>query len=106
MYRVTKRQTERIEAMKRGRERARLGSLKPDYPFGLPELRRELIVIDHDFGTVTHHFKFYRTGRIDQFRVDVDEKPWQQKIGWSRVLAGLRKSMPRVMSERNLFIPS
>lgn len=102
MYRVTKRQTERIEAMKRGRERARMATAEREPPRELPDLRRELIVIDHDFGTVTHHFKFYRTRRIDCFRVEVDDKPWMPKIGWSKILAGLRKSLPRVMSERRL----
>lgn len=101
MYRVSKRQAERIEAMKRGRERARMAS-EPDYPLPLPDLRRELIVIDHDFGTVTHHFKFYRTRRIDQFRIEVDGKPWQARMGMARALAGLRKALPRVMSERRV----
>jgi len=33
--------------------------------------------------------------RVDQFRVEVDGKVWKDNIGWSRILAGLRKSQAR-----------
>src|SRR2546422_8578274 len=37
---------------------------EPRYPRELPTLRRTLIIIDHDFGTVEHRIDLYRTRRI------------------------------------------
>ena len=62
----------------------------------LPDLRREIIIIDHDFGERMHRLALYKTDRVDCFRVEVDGRPWKNRIGWSAILAGLRKSMPRV----------
>lgn len=42
------------EAMQRGRERARMERPAPEYPPELPELRREIIIRDHDHGPVEH----------------------------------------------------
>lgn len=39
----------------------------PDYPTTVPELRRSIIIIDRDFGTVEHRIDMYRTNRIDFF---------------------------------------
>ncbi|WP_341503694.1 hypothetical protein [Gallaecimonas sp. GXIMD4217] len=62
----------------------------------LPELRRVLDVTDYDSGkAVTHRFELYRSNRIDCYDVYVDGRLWKKRIGWSRVLAGLRKAMPR-----------
>lgn len=33
--------------------------------------------------------------RIDQFKVLVDGELWKERIGMSRILAGVRKSLPR-----------
>lgn len=98
-YRLTKKaeqQRQRLIAMRAGRERARLAAPAPDYPLQLPELRRRIVVENFDFGHDVHVLEFYRTNRIDCFRVVVDGKEWKRRIGFSAALAGLRKSMPRV----------
>lgn len=82
--------------MREAKERIRAGSPAPNYPTILPDLRREVIIIDYDFGTVTHHIKLFKTGRVDCYRAVADGKLWKERIGWSRVLEGLRKSMPRI----------
>lgn len=68
----------------------------PDYPAALPDLRRRIIVIDYDFGERINTLDLYRTNRRDCYRVVADGVEWKERIGWSRILAGLRKSMPRV----------
>lgn len=69
----------------------------------LPELRREVIVIDYDSGEpVTHTLRLYRTGRVDTYRIEADGKPWR-RAGWAACLAGLRKALPRVPSPRSDF---
>lgn len=65
----------------------------------LPDLRREIIVRDHDFGLVEHHVKLFRCGRIDCYRVEVDGAPWKPRVGWSRALEVLRKAFVRVGAE-------
>ena len=96
-YRLTKKAAQtRLEAMRRGRERARLDGPAPDYPAALPELRREIIIIDHDFGEKIHRLMLYRTDRVDCYRCVADGVEWKERVGWSKILDGLRKSMPRV----------
>lgn len=68
----------------------------PDYPQTLPGLRRRIIIQDYDFGERIHTLDLYKTDRIDCYRVVVDGRPWQDRLGWSKILAGLRKSLPRV----------
>lgn len=83
--------------MRDGKARKRMASQAPDYPAPLPDLRRTIIVIDYDGGVPAHHqIDLHRTNRIDQFRAVVDGKEWKKRIGFSGVLAGIRKSMPRV----------
>jgi hypothetical protein len=82
--------------MRRGRERARLEGPAPDYPKQLPDLRRQIIIRDFDFGETIHTLDLYRTNRVDCYRVVADGVEWKERVGWSRILAGLRKSMPRV----------
>ena len=99
MYRLTKKaaaQRQRLLTMRAGRERARLAAPAPDYPPTLPDLRRRMVIESFDFGHEVHVMEFYRTNRIDCFRVVVDGKEWKRRIGFSAALAGLRKSMPRV----------
>ena len=100
MYRLTKKAAEqrsrRSEIMRRGKDAARMAKPAPDYLPVLPDLRREIIVIDHDHGESMHRLCLYKTDRIDCYRVEVDGKPWKARIGWSMILAGLRKSLPRV----------
>lgn len=98
-YRLTskaKRQREKLEAMRRGRERARIEGPAPDYPPQLPDLRRRIVVENFDFGHEAHVLEFFKSDRIDCFRVVVDGREWKRRIGFSKALAGLRESMPRV----------
>jgi len=108
MYRrLSKRQEEararRIEAMRRGKDRARMAREPRGRPPELPNLRREVIVIDYDSGEpVTHTLHLYKTRRVDVYRIEADGKPWKC-CGWSTALAGLRKAYPRVPSPRSDF---
>lgn len=95
-YRKTRRSKETLARMNAGKAAARLARPSPDYTPALPELRRRLIVIDYDFGERIHTLDLYRTNRIDCYRVVADGVEWKRRIGWSAILAGLRKSLPRV----------
>lgn len=79
------------------KERKRLEGAAPDYcTWSPPRLRRQIIVIDYDFGKpVVHKMKLYRTGRIDRYRAEIDGQYWKN-IGWSGALEGIRKSFLRV----------
>lgn len=96
MYRVTKKRREELARMRDAKAAMRLAGPAPDYPRELPDLRRRLIVEDFDFGYRTHVLEFYKTNRRDCFRVMVDGKEWKKRIGWSKAVEGLRKSLPRV----------
>lgn len=71
----------------------------PDYPVSLPDLRRRIVIEDFDFGHRIHVLELFRTNRIDCYRVVADGVEWKRRIGWSGILAGLRKSLPRVSAE-------
>lgn len=109
MYRKpTKRQSEararKLEAMRRGKDRARMERKQQGRAPDLPLLRRRVIVTDYDTGQpVTHTLDLYRTRRIDQYRAEADGKPWKEKIGWSKILEKLRKSHQRLPSPRSDF---
>lgn len=90
-----------MAAARAAKERKRLAGQAPDYPPSLPSLRRTLIIIDHDFGTVEHRLDLYRTNRIDCYRVVADGVEWKQRAGWSTVLEAVRKSFLRVSSPAN-----
>lgn len=63
----------------------------------LPELRRVIEVTDYDSDQpATHRIELYRSDRIDCYRAVVDGQLWKTRIGWSRVLEGLRKVLPRL----------
>ena len=99
MYRVTRKaeaQRQKFAAMRRGADAARMAAPAPDYPVTLPALRRRITIETFDFGHDVHVVELFKSDRIDCFRVEVDGKPWKERIGWSRLLEGLRKSMPRV----------
>lgn len=103
-YRTTRRTAEarqrQIDAMARGREVARLARPEREPIPALPLLRRVLIVIDYDSGQpVEHRIELYRTSRVDVYRATADGQDWGRR-GWSAVLAGLRKSLPRRLSIR------
>jgi hypothetical protein len=97
-------QARRLEAMKRGKDRARMAREPKGRMPELPLLRREVIVIDYDSGEpVTHTLHLYRCNRIDQYRAEADGKPWKDRIGWSKAIAGLRKAYQRLPSPRSDF---
>ena len=86
----------KLRAARDAKERKRLQGPEPDHPRQLPKLRRTLVIIDYDFGRVEHRIDLYRTARIDCYRAVADGLPWKRRIGWSKVLAGLRLKFPRV----------
>ena len=93
----------RLEALRRGRDRANASKPERRYPPALPDLRREVIVVDYDSGQpVTHTLHLYRTRRVDTYRIEADGQPWKCG-GWTAALAGLRKAYPRVPSPRSDF---
>jgi len=99
MYRVTQKsaaQRRKLAAIRQAREVARMAEPAPDYPRELPDLRRRMVIESFDFGHEVHVLEFFKTDRVDCFRVVVDGREWKRRIGFSRALAGLRKSMPRV----------
>lgn len=96
MYRKRLKHSKKLAAMRAAKERKRLECPAPEYPAELPGLRRTVIVVDHDLGTVEHRIDLYKTNRVDCYRAVVDGKPWRDRIGWAKVLEGLRKSLPRV----------
>jgi hypothetical protein len=74
-----------------------LVSPPPDY-FEVPDYSkpvREIVYRDLLIGETHTLLLFISPDRIDQFRCTVDGKIWLPKAGWSRVLAGLRKAVPR-----------
>ena len=95
-YRVTKQRLGQLAQMRAAKARKREAAPAPDYPTQLPELRRRIVIIDYDFGERIHTLDLYRSNRIDCYRVNVDGQPWKDRMGWSRILSGLRKSLPRV----------
>jgi hypothetical protein len=96
MYRKTRRSKETLARMRAGKDVARMALPAPDYPPALPDLRRRIVIESFDFGHEVHVMELHRTNRVDCFRVVVDGKPWKARIGWSKILEGLRKSLPRV----------
>jgi hypothetical protein len=52
-------------------------------------------------GADTHTIELFRTRRIDSYRAVIDGAEWQARIGWSRVLDGMRRALPRLLSPRN-----
>lgn len=96
MYRKRSKCSRKLANMRKARERKRIEADPPDYPAILPELRREIVVIDHDFGTVVEHMQLFKTNRIDSYRAVVNGEVWRERIGWAKVLEGVRKSFMRV----------
>lgn len=99
MYRVTKKRRDELARMREAKAEKRLVGPIPERPPELPDLRRRLIVESFDFGHQSHVLEFYKTNRVDCFRVLVDGKEWKKRIGWSKALEGLRKSVPRVSAQ-------
>lgn len=98
-YRTTKKRLEQLAAMREAKARKRIAGLEQSYPVALPDLRRRIITEDFDFGHKVHVLELFKTDRVDCYRVVADGVEWKKRVGWSRILAGLRKSMPRVGAE-------
>lgn len=82
--------------MNNARERKRLESPKPDSPIILPDLRCRITIEQFDFGYRQHILELFKTSRKDCYMVYVNDKLWKWKVGMSKILEGIRKSMPRV----------
>ena len=100
MYRKRIRGSAKIEAMRRGKEAARMARPIEERAPELPLLRRRITVTDFDFGEVTHTVDLYRTNRIDCYRVVADGVEWRRRLGWSGVLEAVRKSFLRVSARQ------
>ena len=103
MYRRRRKYQQLIEKFSRGRaarEKRRTEGHHPEYPPELPELRRLVEITEFDTGVpVTHRIELYRSNRIDCYNVMIDGTLWKKRIGWSKVLEGLRKTLPRLRSD-------
>lgn len=88
----------RQQICKRMREaKERLQLERPvDSPCILPELRRQIIVRDFDFGEVEYTFDLLRSSRVDSYRIRVDGKELPGRYGWARALELIRKGFLRV----------
>lgn len=104
MYRVTKRvkqQRERFAAMGRKSQRVQAAGREAHGPrahWEPPEVRRVVTITDYDFGERVYTMELRRSDRIDCYDVYIDGQLWKKRIGWSRVLEGLRKALPRAQS--------
>jgi hypothetical protein len=57
-------------------------------------------ITDFDSGElIVHKLELYKTGRRDCYDVYVDGAIWKKRIGWSQILAGIGKAMPRRVNE-------
>ena len=104
MYRLTRKAKEtrgrKLEAMRRGKDRARMARPAPEYPPIPPDLRMRITVERFDVGApVRHVFDLYGTSRIDTLEAHCDGKPWK-RAGITGVLEGIRKACPRLPSAR------
>ncbi|WP_416305947.1 hypothetical protein [Neptunicella sp. SCSIO 80796] len=63
-----------------------------------PNLRRLVIITDYNSGEpVTHKLELFKTDHIDCYKVFVDWRLWKERIGWSNILKGIRKALPRLL---------
>ena len=65
-----------------------------------PDLRRRITIEDFDGAEPMTHVIELHKPPASTYRAVVDGREWKTRIGWSRVLDGLRRSMPRIASER------
>ena len=101
-YRKTKRSAEQLARMRAARDAARMARPAQERVPDLPLLRRRIEIIDYDFGERRHVIELYRTNRIDSYRVVADGQEWKAMCGWSGVLAGIRRALPRLASMRRM----
>ena len=98
-YRKPAKYRQQLANMRAAKAAKRESGPAPYYPASLPDLRRRIIIEDFDFGQKVHVLELFRTNRRDCYRVVADGVEWKDRIGWSRILAGLRMSMPRLGAE-------
>ena len=74
--------------------RKRMELPQPDYPAALDYLRpiKEITIVDHRNGERHHFVLFYCPKRRDMWRVELDGKEWRKAIGYSALLAAIRKA--------------
>ena len=80
--------------MHAAKARKRLAAPAPEYPPLLPlnvPVKR-ILIEDLRLGTRHELLLFPAARRRNQFRVEVDGLPWRDSIGYSRIMAGLRKA--------------
>ena len=66
----------------------------------IPMLRRVIEITDFDSGKpIVHKLELYKTDSIDSYDVYVNGVIWKKRIGWSIILAGISKVMPRRVKE-------
>lgn len=89
----------KIERWRAAQDQRRMEGPAPKYPYEPPDIRRRIIVENYDFDRVTRHeFVLLKSDRIDCYRVAVDGKLLQGRMGWSKILSELvRKAFLRVI---------
>jgi len=96
MYRRTRKYQARHQRQELTQEDQRPATWHP------PHLRRRITIEDFDGSqSRTHTIELFRTRRIDSYRAVVDGSEWKASIGWSRVLDGMRRALPRLLSPRH-----
>jgi hypothetical protein len=94
----------KVAAMKRGKERAAMARKPVGRMPLLPSLRRIVTVTDFDTGKpVEHTMRLYKTRRVDSYRAEADGVLFSPSIGWSDVMAAMRKAFLRLPSPRSDF---
>ena len=74
--------------------------MPPDTVQKIPDLRRIVQITDYDTGKPeTHKLELYKTDRIDCYKVLVVGRLWKNRIGWTNILVGIRKALPRLLKE-------
>lgn len=87
-------------AMRAAKERKRAEHAQPrPAPQQEPALRRIVVVIDLDSGQpLIRMAQLWRSNRRDTYHVRTPRGSSKRAVGWSRVLASVRKAMPRSKS--------
>ncbi|MGK0398787.1 MAG: hypothetical protein ACJA0I_001083 [Gammaproteobacteria bacterium] len=68
--------------------------------WAISKLRRVIDITDFDSGNpIVYKLELYKTDRIVCFDECVDGAIWKKRIGWSQILASIRKAMPRRVKE-------
>ncbi|MCL6414075.1 hypothetical protein MIB92_00295 [Aestuariirhabdus sp. Z084] len=98
MYRRSKKYQIQVALLAKARAaRKRLENSDPsDIPV-LPELHRVIEITDYNLGSsVVHQIELFRSDQFDCYNVTIDGEPWQKRMDWSRILASLRRALPRL----------